>query len=411
MKNKGKRERIVWMLLSLALLSSLSFATTACTNDTSCSSSEVCRYGKCQVCTTSAECVEKTFLKSIPQGTPQPSPWFTIALMAAMIAIFGAGIFFAIGYAFNIDLVKRYGKAELMQAVASLILVVLLFGVNAFGYALVNTIENQTGMITASLYDPAQVAQVSSAGATISVSPFDGCYAFLKNMLDCTENMWKVNLAVSLGNELLANLQLQMFLATPTDVYSTPAEWANFVPQFAKKVAETEYLGDELSWLTIVLYAQISFLRFIETSMFTVFLPIGIILRAFPPTRGAGAVLIAISIGLYIVFPMAYTMLYLGSPKMVQGCNVQIPSTTSIETAACPLAPDSMATAASTAATSSIDLSTNIPIIKSGTSQIKYMAYLYLLISLGTTFIFVRSVSGLLGADISEMGRSMMKLV
>jgi hypothetical protein len=183
------------------------------------------------------------------------------------------------------------------------------------------------------------------------------------------------------------------------------------VPQFAKKVAETEYLGDELSWLTIVLYAQISFLRFIETSMFTVFLPIGILLRAFPPTRGAGAVLIAIAIGFYVVFPMAYTLLYLGSPKTVQGCNMNIPSTTSVEAAACPLSAGTVASTAGEAATSSIDLSTNVPILKSGTSQIKYMAYLYLLISLGTTFIFVRSVSGLLGADISEMGRSMMKLV
>jgi hypothetical protein len=56
-------------------------------------------------------------------------------------------------------------------------------------------------------------------------------------------------------------------------------------------------------------------------------------------------------------------------------------------------------------------MSVDIPVVKSGAGQLRYLAYMYLLISLGTTFIFIRSISGMLGADISEMGRSMMKLV
>jgi len=39
------------------------------------------------------------------------------------------------------------------------------------------------------------------------------------------------------------------------------------------------------------------------------------------------------------------------------------------------------------------------------------MAWLYMIISLGAAFLFIRSISPLLGADISEIGRSMFKML
>ncbi len=52
--------------------------------------------------------------------------------------------------------------------------------------------------------------------------------------------------------------------------------------------------------------AQITLLYLVDSTMGTFFLPAGLILHFFPPTRDAGAFLIAFSIGFALIFPMGY---------------------------------------------------------------------------------------------------------
>ncbi len=56
------------------------------------------------------------------------------------------------------------------------------------------------------------------------------------------------------------------------------------------------------------LSAQITLLNIIDAVMVPFFLPAGLVLRFFPPTREAGAFLIALSFGFQIVFPTAYVI-------------------------------------------------------------------------------------------------------
>jgi hypothetical protein len=48
--------------------------------------------------------------------------------------------------------------------------------------------------------------------------------------------------------------------------------------------------------------------QIIQDLAFNVVLPVGLLLRVFPPSRGAGAFLIAVAFGFYIVFPLTYVM-------------------------------------------------------------------------------------------------------
>ncbi len=59
------------------------------------------------------------------------------------------------------------------------------------------------------------------------------------------------------------------------------------------------------AFYTWVYYILIQILYFIKY-YWGVLLTLGIILRAFAPTRGAGAYLIALSLGLYLIFPLSY---------------------------------------------------------------------------------------------------------
>ncbi len=56
------------------------------------------------------------------------------------------------------------------------------------------------------------------------------------------------------------------------------------------------------------LSAQIAVLTFIDSIVEVFLLPAGLVLRFFPPTKEAGAFLIAMSIGFYIIFPLIYSV-------------------------------------------------------------------------------------------------------
>ncbi len=61
-----------------------------------------------------------------------------------------------------------------------------------------------------------------------------------------------------------------------------------------------------LTFIVSSLNAQLIFLTIIDATMSTLFLPAGILLRFFPPTREAGLFLIAASIAFQTVFPITY---------------------------------------------------------------------------------------------------------
>jgi hypothetical protein len=63
-----------------------------------------------------------------------------------------------------------------------------------------------------------------------------------------------------------------------------------------------------MSILTANLMVQKVIFQFIQQFGFSILLPIGLLLRVFPFSRDAGAFLIAIAFGLYIVFPLLYVV-------------------------------------------------------------------------------------------------------
>ncbi|MFN7991233.1 MAG: hypothetical protein U0R44_03685 [Candidatus Micrarchaeia archaeon] len=71
-------------------------------------------------------------------------------------------------------------------------------------------------------------------------------------------------------------------------------------------VSITNVLGMSLITLYNTAAVQVSLLYLVDALMVPFFLPAGLILRFFPPTRDAGAFLIALAFGFYVVFPTSY---------------------------------------------------------------------------------------------------------
>ena len=398
-------------LLVFIFLANFSYAQVACDKDTDCPFGQVCGANDiCRECITSAECLSKTFLASTPIGGA--SPWFTISIGVLTVALFSVALFYMVAYAFQSDQFKRIAFGELMQVLASLILVALLFGFDIFEQDIVTQLEKTSGAVSAALvYSTGGSPSTAALSGQIQISPFDVSYAFLRNMLDCTENGLKNTYERSKIYETMMNMQLQFIIELPIIKLPTPINPFAYISSFSEKAAMYEYDANELTWLAIFLYAQIAVLKFIETSMFTLFLPVGLILRSFPPTRGAGAVMVAVAIGFYVIYPLIFTILYVGTPPVIDGCVIAAPLDVQSTSETCPVDVGAVSNAISSAADTGLILDAEMPRIEAGMTSMRFAALVYMIISLGGTFIFVRSFSSILGADISEIGRSMFRMM
>jgi hypothetical protein len=339
---------------------------------------------------TTASDLYKTLMKSEPTTG---FGWFTLALTAVGISFVGVGLVYMVGYLLNSEYIKRIAKAELYQALASLFLVALLFGVSGASIKAVELIQNQTEAFLIGITEGYE--------GRVKGGPFVFLYPFFRNLVDCAKNKIKGLYEESINWEIGGNTQITIVEQGKGYQLGTMIS-----PLFFTEINKLEYYANEYSWLILLIYIQRYLTEFFETSMFTIFLPVGIVLRAFPPTRGAGAVLIATAIGFYLVYPTVYALLILSSYKGIPECGAGISINVKQVAKSCPLSPS-----APVQALQSVTEKADISKLEAGREELRFYIYSFFLISLGVTLIFIRSAAGILGADISEIGRNMFKLL
>ncbi len=88
-----------------------------------------------------------------------------------------------------------------------------------------------------------------------------------------------------------------------------PFSWISMIREAFKVIYSVLYT------ISIYLSGVDMFLEFVEAGMFSIFLVSGIILRTFTPTRRLGGLLIAIAIGIYLIFPTLLILVSLVAPN------------------------------------------------------------------------------------------------
>ena len=155
------------------------------------------------------------------------------------------------------------------------------------------------------------------------------------------------------------------------------------------------------------------------------FFSIGVVLRAFPPTRGAGAYLMAMSIGLYFVFPISYLLIASAALPHTQSIltepvasgdfhyNCLIPDPNDVKALGCNAAdissamslPDQLA-----ANKEQMESAMTIQ-IDDFTRHISHVICLFPMIAFVVLLTFVLNTTNLFGGNIPEIGRGLVKLI
>lgn len=210
--------------------------------------------------------------------------WETTALTALAVSFSIIGFAFAVAIGFHYRELEEWAKTEMYEIFISGLVVVTLI-------AFVNILS---GIST------------NLAGG----DPFTIAHNALDMIILETTSIF---LTLFLTNFMISAMSTLMFsffipiLITP----ATPAvtiRFGSFVSPWAglsAMVMGVDTVFNLVSAMLAALLVEQVLLDFFRFTMLKYFLPLGVLMRTFPLTRVAGATIIAIAIGAYIVYPLA----------------------------------------------------------------------------------------------------------
>jgi len=249
---------------------------------------------------------------SIPLGQCVLSS-FPIALLGIGISLLIIAIAFMVNAIFNLKGLKAWYVGELWEVTKSMIVIIVVFT----AILLLSSI--------AILSVPSTSTCVNSYAPTSSISNnLGGLYG----LSDCYlgEEFNDVNTSfyglfgLSMGLGSVKSLQVVTFIPIPLPVVFQMGSMANlYVSNIIDhtSLALFSFIKDLMEFLVLPLYIILRIIQYGSgESLFmlglAIFLPIGIILRAFPTLRGIGGELIGIGIGIGLVLPIL--LLFINQP-------------------------------------------------------------------------------------------------
>ena len=241
--------------------------------------------------------------------SPTPYPWQLIAIILVSISFSFAAIAYMLAKLFKSEELKKFANSEFLAALSTLLLVTLIvMFVTFLDEVLMNFAEE-----ILRISDPDYVASIQQAraaaqasGQKLEVTIFSYPVYYLEKLINCSKYAWILALCIDIPVEVTTEYE---------GILSSPGKT---LKNMMHEVNAT------LSYLIFLLYLQKHMLIFSAETMLTVFLPIGIICRAFPLTRGIGNTFIAVAVGFYFVFPLSYYLVLAGFyfPNIQSECSV-----------------------------------------------------------------------------------------
>jgi len=338
----------------------------------------------------------------------QGQNWEGMAISAVLASFFIVALGYMIGFAFNHTGIKKWVKAEAYQVLASALLVIgLIVFVNIALTAMTTVtsdIVSASGGLHFTKLDAATNTYVPNPAAQDVNSPFVLSELFIDENIGCLKT-WYLWI-------FIADTVVEPVSDFTVDIAGGLGGVSmSFV--LGPIVSALYFMSHNVVFLLLANYLQRHLLIFIYQTMFPVFLPLGIILRIFPVTRGYGGFLIAVALGLYIVYPIAYSTMMLTTRQMnAEQCRLDTLGLSRDDARGIQLTDEASFTyykARSERLFGTVD--NGISIFQQVFMFFVYRSFLFPLAALTLVFTFVRASASFFGADVGEMSRGLVKLI
>ncbi|MCX8196821.1 MAG: hypothetical protein N3G80_00695 [Candidatus Micrarchaeota archaeon] len=338
--------------------------------------------------------------------------WVEISLIVGFISLFIAIILHMVANAFNLQNLRMWVKGEYVQVFVTFLIIMVaatiqLLNTNLFAPLATSIAAASGNLHLASTVPPNTLLPPSEIGK-----------AYILVVIRCQINVY--TLAYTL------NAWVEPWSTLTYDIRGLEPISGGFA--LTGYVAVFHYIANNMIYLILFHYIQYYLLHFAHYTMLYPFLPIGLVLRSFPLTRGIGGFVTAFALGFAFVFPLSYVMIISIMPSSSDMCreieNIQASQTIQQLSSEEPCFTDagnqfeiyyklnSKATQSSAEGAGLVTwISDQIDYIIASVGIIFLQAMFYPLVSLIITFTFIRQTSSLLGADLAEIGRGLIKII
>lgn len=316
--------------------------------------------------------------------------WMPIFMMTVAVLVAIATLVYMLGIALGMMNLKMWAKAEFTNVLAMVLLVsVLIVSINAAWELSLS--------ITSTVYNLSEMNAGGAGGA--QVDQFWLAKNYINESLKCERAVYRT--------AFLLNMWYEPFEKITSDVSGPEGTGGGL---FGIMSGFLHYITGNITYLILFQYIQYRFLDLVQVMMMPLFLPIGIVLRTFPATRGAGGLMMAVALGFYFVFPMSYVFIYASAPTSGSLCleieQAQVPPNNS-----CYANVADIYVQRGMLKSNQPQLEGTVELLTNTYASFFFHALFYPLVSLIVTFTFIRQASSLLGADLAEIGRGLIKLI
>ncbi|MDO8554449.1 MAG: hypothetical protein Q7S22_06590 [Candidatus Micrarchaeota archaeon] len=328
--------------------------------------------------------------------------WLVWCMIATFTVIIINAILLSIGHAFNMRELEAYSKSEMLQAGATVLIVVFLV-----------LIVNGASVFAAQYFfgcsltgDVLTCSNPVACGDTTLIP--DSTVVPLE-VLKC-DMIDKAYLFDQINRQALNDAQgLMVLMSQYISILGIPIFQGGYVTSWFKQVESYRLVINLTVNLLIASNALVVVINYIKQNMLTFFLPLGLVLRAFQFTRGIGAFFIAIAIGFYFIFPIVFMISDPGfaKPSLPNTLNVAITNIACYPSFS-GIAHNNFFDANNFSGSSTI---LSLQTLTSDLSLIYLSFILRPFIAFAITLIFVRYMMYMLGGEAQDLMRFVAKVV
>jgi len=323
--------------------------------------------------------------------------WAVICTTIAMISFFIAVLLQMAAKALSLQGLSMWVRAEYAQIAVSFLIIFFALTMVTAGNEVA---RNITGIIaSASGNLPLQ----GILGTAVS-NPTRIGQAYLGTLISCEADIYSTLFVYNFFTEFFSKLSVDT-----TGVEPIGGGWA-----LGGVVSLLHFLNNNLIYLALFNYVQYFILQFSQFTMLQVFLPIGLVLRAFPATRGAGGLITAFALGFAFVFPICYVLVVAMMPNAGAICSqVKVMGSEAQSSHSDPCLNNEGAQMQRYYQLKSEQGRANgiITFVQETVNIFFLQSMFYPLVALTVTFTFIRQTGSLFGADLAEIGRGLLKII
>ncbi|MFA6490134.1 MAG: hypothetical protein WCT52_05660 [Candidatus Micrarchaeia archaeon] len=326
--------------------------------------------------------------------------WQWYAALAISICFFFNLVLYMAGKALMSDHLQKYALSEFMQVTASALMIAfavgLLYGFSTGQGGGMDLMRDVIGTNSAVACGeaPNGVFSIWKVDPNFGVGPLGAFRCKLQEKITALDGAYDM---VYEGNKMN-----EVWSSTCVIVFGIPIYCGDWDIAVHKRMEEAHLIETKIVSLLVPLHAMYSLSMYIENNMLAVFLPVGLVLRILPLTRGVGGLLIAIALGMFFVWP---TFLILTDPTFVKAEEAPDPNAARSEgmcftgfKGTAVLVQTVVAQLVTPGSAESLAIDNGKTLVYQLTISIMFYPFVAFVITLA----FIRSLTPLLGGDMGE---------